>query len=75
MESLQTILNYAAIAPFIIAVCLFIEYCWQRSASSRVSNANLIQVDECSTEQGFQASELLPVPTPVARKRRRRKAA
>lgn len=31
METLQTLLNYAAIAPFILAAGMFIDYCWRRS--------------------------------------------
>lgn len=31
METLQTLLNYAAITPFIIAVGMFLEYTWRRS--------------------------------------------
>lgn len=31
MQTMQTILNYIAIAPVAVAIALFISYCWQRT--------------------------------------------
>ncbi|MCY7392163.1 MAG: hypothetical protein LH647_11975 [Leptolyngbyaceae cyanobacterium CAN_BIN12] len=72
-SNIQTILDYAAIAPFLIAISLFIDYCWQRSVRGSVSNVPpSIQTDEKSEQQAFEIpdpdaaiAELLDIPASV----------
>ena len=48
METLQTLLNYAAIAPFSIAAGMFLEYTWRRSAPRTVQAS--VEPEQCFEE-------------------------
>jgi len=56
MQDLQTFLDYAAIAPILITVGLFVEYCWRRSAATPAIPTQAI---------GVAQSEALHIPDPI----------
>lgn len=62
MQELQQILDYCAIAPILIAVALFAEYCWRRSAA-RV--APTLPPSAIEAETYSDLLQIAPSPAPV----------